>query len=77
MAEESSNSQCRRKRNTNSQNRPNADLAVIQRHGPRMVEALSSCLLCRVNREAKRFSRSGHVGHVRIQGPFGATQAQQ
>ena len=77
MADELSNSRCQRKRNTNSRNRPNAHLAVIQRHELRMVEDLPSCLLCRVNRGAKRFSRSGHVGHVRIQGTFGVTQGQQ
>ena len=77
MADESSNSRCRRKRNTNSRNRPNAHLAVVRSHGARMVEDLPSYLLCRVSREAKQFSRSGHVGHVRILGTFGATQGQR
>jgi hypothetical protein len=73
MAGGSSNLQCRRRRNTDNQNRPNVHLEVIQRREPRMVGALPSCALCRVNRGAKLCSKSAHVGHAHSQGLFEVT----
>ena len=64
--------QCGHKRNTNSQNKPNAHLAVIERHGHSMVEVLSGCSPVQVNIEARLCSRSERVGHADSQGTFGA-----
>ena len=58
--------------NTDSRNRLNVHLAVVQRREPSMVEVLFSWLPpYRANREVMRHSKNEHGDHVRTQGSFG------
>ncbi len=77
MEEGPHNLRCGRRHNTGNRNRPNAHLVVTQHRVPLMAEVVPSSPLCQVNRATRRYSRSEHVDHVRIQESFEATWGQR